>query len=299
MSGPLTTLGTDSKTFRNDADTTDKNESMIAGTFHGVPGTYSCGDDATDCVVTRDMDGNLDFDNTDTWTFTPKSLGEDDAPHRVMVEDADYLHFGFWKSVSEDEDGDPVLMANAVFGGTMMSTAASLRSAELEGSAKYSGAATGKYVRKEFDANADPEHLYGGQFTADATLTASFGGNDVAVSKQNSIEGMITNFMAGDDAIDATWTLTLMKAGFGDSGDNADAEFNNTAANPAMGMTEGDKGMMGNWEARFFGEVTAGDADASPPVEDVYPSGVAGRFNGHFVNGHVIGGFGAETMEDN
>ena len=63
-------------------------------------------------------------------------------------------------------------------------------------------------------------------------------------------------------------------------------------------MTEGDKGMMGDWEARFFGEVTAGDADADPAVADVYPSGIAGRFNGHFVNGHALGAFGAE-MDDN
>ena len=27
--------------------------------------------------------------------------------------------------------------------------------------------------------------------------------------------------------------------------------------------------------------------------ETVYPSGVAGTFNAHFVNGHVLGGFGA------
>ena len=29
-----------------------------------------------------------------------------------------------------------------------------------------------------------------------------------------------------------------------------------------------------------------------------FPSGVAGEFSGHFMNGHVLGAFGAEMMED-
>jgi hypothetical protein len=271
---------------------TDAKENEVAGTFHGVPGTYTCTGGSA-CTVMRDMDGVLDLG--DNWTFTPKVLAEGADPHMVAVEDDDYLHFGFWKNTSEDKDGDPVLMANGVFGGAMMSVLTDLRSQELEGSATYSGAATGKYVRKEFDSDGEPEHLYGGQFTADAELTAYFLGDDVAVNKQQSIEGMITNFMDGEDSIDSTWSVTLMKAGF--STTDADT-FDNTAANPAKGMTEGDKEMMGNWEARFFGEVTAGEAGANPAVADVYPSGIAGRFNGHFVNGHALGAFGAE-MDDN
>ena len=65
-------------------------------------------------------------------------------------------------------------MANGVFGGAMMTTVANLRNTDLEGSAKYTGAATGKYVRKEFDVDGEPEHLYGGQFTADADAHGVF-----------------------------------------------------------------------------------------------------------------------------
>ena len=286
-SGSLTVLA--------DVDDTDAKENVVAGMFHGVPGTYTCGD-ATSCTVERDADGVLSLD--EDWTFTPKVLAEGADPHMVAVEDDDYLHFGFWKNTSEDKDGDPVLMANGVFGGAMMTTVTNLQNADLEGSAKYTGAATGKYVRKEFDVDGEPEHLYGGQFTADAALTASFGGDDVAANKQYSIEGMITNFMDGDEAIDDTWSVTLMKAGFGSTGANADDDFDNMGTNPAMGDTEGDKGMMGSWEARFFGPITLDDTTTTEMDETEYPSGVAGRFNGHFVNGHALGAFGAE-MDDN
>ena len=51
---------------------------------------------------------------------------------------------------------------------------------------------------------------------------------------------------------------------------------------------------MGSWNGRFFGMVTGDDANTADEDETVYPSGVAGSFNGHFLNGHVLGGYGAE-----
>ena len=108
---------------------------------------------------------------------------------------------------------------------------------------------------------------------------------------------MITNFMDGDESIDDTWSVTLMKAGFGDSGINVDDTFDNTDTF-ATGATEGDTDMMGNWEAQFFGEVALDTDIAETGNQSMLPSGVAGRFNGHFVNGHALGAFGAE-MDDN
>ena len=50
--------------------------------------------------------------------------------------------------------------------------------------------------------------------------------------------------------------------------------------------------------AQFFGMVTV-DADDRPAMDEtVYPSGVAGSFNGHFLNGHVLGGYGADQVEE-
>ncbi|MCY4404822.1 MAG: hypothetical protein OXC15_00520, partial [Rhodospirillaceae bacterium] len=159
---------------------------------------------------------------------------------------------------------------------------------------------TGLYVRKEVDSGGDPQHLYHGQFTADAKLTAYFGGGDVAENKHGTIDGMIDNFMDGDTAIDATWSVTLEAAGFGDSDDpasNQDAAGFDTNG-IFTGATEGDKDMMGSWMGQFFGAVTSDDGATTDVDETVYPSGVAGEFNGHFVNGHALGAFGADMMDE-
>ena len=89
-----------------DVADTDAKENEVTGTFHGVPGTYTCTGNSP-CTVMRDMDGVLNLGQN--WTFTPKVLAEGADPHMVAVEDDDYLHFGFWKNTSEDKDGDPVL----------------------------------------------------------------------------------------------------------------------------------------------------------------------------------------------
>ena len=164
----------------------------------------------------------------------------------------------------------------------------------LEGAADYAGPASGNYVRKEFDANGDPEHLYHGQFTASATLTASFGGGSVAADDHYSIKGEVENFMDGEEAIDADWKVTLNKAGFDSVSLATDSSvFTGTTStnDDAMGTNSG------NWQGQFFGEVMDNDEDADTPVADVLPSGVAGQFNGHFTNGHVLGAFGAPRKE--
>ena len=284
-----------SKTFDGEDDAaTDEN--VVAGTFHGVPGGYTC-TVANGCLVMRSNTGVLTFAAND-WTFTPdKVAGE--AVHMVDVADADYMHIGYWMKTSTDKDGDPTAMIAAISGGTMATPyddagdVAGVRG--IEGSASYAGSATGGYVRKEVNSvSAEPEHLYHGQFTADAALTAYFGGDDVAVSKQDSIHGTISGFKnaAGED-IDTSWTVTLESAEFG-----ADTDLVNGAFS---GATEGDKGSAaGSWSGQFFGAVTLGVADDPDSVDTddtvaaVYPSGVAGTFDGHFTNGHVLGAFGAD-----
>ena len=278
-------------------------DSSVKGTFHGLAGTFSCG---AACTINKLSDGK--YQTAGTLTFTPTldtSTGADPnatqvANLTIMIADPDYMHFGYWKNASM-KDGKPVYMVNAFSGGTMASPVVAGTPngvQELEGSAKYAGSATGLYVRKEVNSAGDPQHLYHGQFTADAMLNAYFGGNDVAINKQYSIDGKITNFMDGDDAIDSTWSVTLMKADFGDGDSGADGNpISNT--NAIFGaMTEGDKDKMGNWTGQFFGSVTDNDESATPAGVDVYPSGVAGEFNGHFVNGHVLGAFGADQVKE-
>ena len=273
----------------------------LDGTFHGLRGKFTC---ASGCTINVLANGKFEVD-ADDLTFTPTldtSDGADPAATQVanltiMIPDPDYLHFGYWKNASMNSKGEPVYTVTAFSGGTDASVIATVQS--LEGSAKYAGSATGLYVRKEVDSGGDPQHLYHGQFTADANLTASFGGTSVAADDHYSIKGMITNFMDGDDAIDSTWSVTLEKTGFDVTGNTNAGAFDATNANMFTGgATEGDKGMAGSWSGQFFGTVEDNDETADPPGVDVHPSGVAGEFNGHFVNGHVLGAFGADIVEE-
>ena len=85
--------------------------------------------------------------------------------------------------------------------------------------------------------------------------------------------------MSGGEEIDSSWSVSLGMADFSGSG-----------TSPFTGTTEGDKGMMGNWQGLFSGAQTDGaETDPSP----VRPSGVTGAFTSAFTNGNVAGAFGA------
>ena len=231
----------------------------------------------------RNGDGDLDLGPN--WTFTPATLAAGAPAHMVAVADTDYLHFGYWLNTSENDDGETVYEIAAITGGTVLSDLSIVRT--LMGSAKYAGPATGLYVKKtpaEDGRSLVPTSS--GQFTAQAALTAYFIGDDVTATNSNSIDGMITNFMNGDGYIDPTWSVTLKQAKYDGATTLTDGRF--------TGVTEGDKGMEGTWGGKFFGDVTLGVPDEDPTV---YPSGVAGDFNGHFSNGHVLGAFGADYVK--
>ena len=292
----------------DDPLTATVSEHAVTGTFDGVPGIYACGDGTAECIVGRNENGVLTF-AVAGWTFTPTKQDDGDDPYTVPVADADYMHFGFWKNASTNAKDEPAYKVIALFGGSALSAVDSTGGVQgLEGTADYAGPATGNYVRKEFDANGDPEHLYHGQFTASAELTASFGGNTVAPVNVYSITGTVEKFMDGEEAIDSTWSLTLQKAVFGPSGAGVDGanEAPNGFTDTTLGsLTQGvfsgdtlssDK-MAGEWEGRFFGAVNVADTNVDPEVAAVLPSGVAGQFNGHFTNGHVLGAFGAPRKE--
>ena len=119
----------------------------------------------------------------------------------------------------------------------------------------------------------------GGQFTADAMLTAYFGGDDVAVNRHYSIVGTITDFVdQRGSAIDSSWSVELEAAQFGSQ---QGAMFG--------GDTVGDAGEdKGSWSGRFFGPVA---------VPSTFPSAVAGTFDAEFTNGAVLGSFGAEKED--
>ena len=135
----------------------------------------------------------------------------------------------------------------------------------------------------------------GGQFTADAVLTATFGGGNVPANDHYSIIGSIDNFRGRNGrSIDSSWSLDLGKASF-DSQQGAD--LTGTNSNVFSGATEGDQGLTGAWNGRFFGPVVDDNDDAMPGNQSTFPSGVAGTFSGHFTNGDVLGAFGAEIAD--
>ena len=277
----------------DDGDTDTVSEHEVTGTFDGVPGTYACGVGSAECTVERSADGVLTFAQAG-WTFTPAMQETGDDPYTVPVADADYMHFGFWKQASTNAKDEPAYKVIALFGGSDPSVIATVQT--LQGSADYAGPASGNYVRKEFDTNGDPEHLYHGQFTASAELTANFVGGSVAADDHASITGTVENFMDGEEAIDADWTVTLNKAPFDDgaaTGLTTEGVFTGTTStnDDAMGTDSG------NWQGQFFGAVNVANTNVDPEVAAVLPSGVAGQFNGHFTNGHVLGAFGAPRKE--
>ena len=111
-----------------------------------------------------------------------------------------------------------------------------------------------------------------GHFTADADLTARFGGGDIAANEQWQIDGTISDFRddAGEAIANSAWEVNLNKI-----------EDINTGG-PTF--TEGTTNGGGSWTATFYGET----------ADNVQPSGVAGEFNAHFGNGHVVGAYGAD-----
>ena len=272
-----------------DDDMTDDDEREIAGMFRGVMGTYACSTD--DCRAERDAKGNLTLEGT--WTFTADEPEEDGKIEVVgVISDPDYLTFGFW--LREDTSGDdPVAMIETLYGTKQVYSAGTADglTGDNAGKATYSGAATGKFIRKEFNSSGVGTVVAGGAFTADANLTAYFGiPTSVAADNHNMVSGDITKFMSGGDYIDDTWSVELEATSF-QGGNDMD---------PFTGTTVGDKGAdAGAWEGFFAGPpMKAAPTEEDPTnMDDVRPSGIVGEFNGHFTNGHVVGAFGATEDE--
>jgi hypothetical protein len=255
------------------------------GMFHGIAGTYECTGTAG-CRATNNKDGNLAYLDG-TWTFTPKK-----ATGKVagVDPDADFMQFGYWVDATTDDEGDTTYGVSTFASGADVFSISAAQ--QLTGSAKYKGPAGGLYVLKTGPVeNAVPTSS--GRFTATANLTANFGQSateSIAPNALMSVSGTVTNFMdMSGDMIDSKWTTNLMKAGFAASGTNSLANPpGETDRSNAGEMFFGVTGGEGEWRGQFYGD-SAGTA---------MPSGVAGQFNDHFVNGHVIGGFGATKVAE-
>ena len=240
-----------------------------AGAYYGVQGNFNCAA-GTNCVLTRDTK-NMVSVSAGTITFVPSTYDAETTMAKYADSDENYTHFGYWMTKTKERDGSYSYDIKTFFGGEAENE---LAIGGLQGTAKYYGAAAGLYVKK--DGAGDALIVTDGAFTADAMLTASFG-SDVDVSVRNKVSGAISDFK--NNGVDLGFAdLVLKTTGTIDATDGS-----------VTGTTDGG-GMTGAWNGEFFG---ASDGPTTG-TDDNYPTDVSGEFNGHFVNGHVAGAFGAE-----
>ena len=263
---------------------------MMDGSFNGVQGRFTCSGDVGTCTVSTDADGDID-NLGGMWIFVPASVRSmiSDVEH-----DSDYLAFGWWLRGVTDSDGDTKYSVGTFADGADLMSFSNIQT-NLEGTAEYSGPAGGKYARKTLDADGGVIGLRAGDFNADATLTANFGGPDVALNSQFSISGEVGNFEDENGDSLAGWTVDLMKAGFAAAGAAANVVAAPDGVSPVDNTFYGTTTGKGDWAGQFYGPNVANDADTENIDESKtgYPTGVAGEFSAHFANGHVIGAFGA------
>jgi hypothetical protein len=287
-SGALTyTYGTNTETV------TFEGPPMFAGTFNGVPGEYAC---AGTCSATN-TNGKLTALFGGVWTFTPDYFGVDNMSHptdttnanrdddsiepNVAIADMDYLRFGWWTKVA----ADGAVSFQTFFGGNDAFTVGDIGG--LEGTATYKGPAAGRYAVKTFNSNSTLDSIRHGEFTAAAELTASFGGDDIAVNDQNTISGTVTYFASRSDDLSA-WSVDLKKTTFTSTTDAFSSPADEVGVAGGVG---GSPVNDGKWSGQFFG-IPAADT-GTPDATDDYPNSVAGEFDAHSSHGHVAGGFGA------
>ena len=301
------TTGSVSNLIRTQAQITAGNTAIIRrpGSFYGVSGTYVCPASIV-CTVTRTAGDQV--------TITGLNFEPTGAVAELMAKyadpDTDYTYFGYWMDSATQRDGTVEHDIETFHGGAgnLSGTAAAGNAdgttpnlSEVEGTAKYYGAAAGVYVKK--DGAGDSLVVTDGTFTADAMLTARFGGPAIAADDAFEVEGTISGFMDGSTDLGFA-DLELNKAPIDQTTDTADPPA--TVAGRFSGETDGG-GTSGNWSGQFFGNAGLGGADGTTDTGvdpddtgprtvafDNHPTDVSGEFNGHFTNGHVAGAFGAE-----
>ena len=94
--------------------------------------------------------------------------------------------FGYWLQATTDEDGK-VTRAFSAFtdGNELYGEIATTGGDVVEGTATYTGPATGMYMKKSLTPEGQPTRPFSsGQFTADAMLNANFGGGEIGAQSQ-------------------------------------------------------------------------------------------------------------------
>ena len=254
-----------------------KQEASFRGMFQGGSGMYECttATATTGCTVTvADAGTSGEKYNLGTgWTFTP------DTTATAVVSDSDHLSFGWWIDAPKvAASGDYMFTVRTFASGSDAFPGSSV--AALQGNVKYSGAAAGLYAVKNVEGGEVASAMHGA-FTADASLTASFGDG----SALGSLSGMINNFQGGMDMSD--WSVELKSTDLtATDGAPLGAAATGSTNRTVAGKIGDTKSTGGGWNAMFYG----------PEANSAAPSGIAGTFQADFTNANIAGAFGAERQ---
>ena len=164
----------------------------IAGSFHGVSGTYYCTPTAPTICASRVATDGFELGTvasatdptftvgTTNWTFKPT----DPDARLTSTPDANYASYGWWLYKSEDGQD---FEAGAFHDYKGTDPTVSLPPA---GTARYVGGAAGKYALSSSTGGTNDA----GHFTARATLNANFTNNTAATA----ITGTLDMFTGAD-----------------------------------------------------------------------------------------------------
>jgi hypothetical protein len=247
---------------------------VIAGTYQGASGNYRCAGDA--CTAAPGAGGTIDLGGQ--WYFIH------DADAMVTTRNANYLYFGWWL---RKDDGKPI--AANTFTGMGGTVATSVDLTQVTGSADYAGAAAGKFAISDplGDDNA-------GHFTADASLTAKFGGSATG----GGLSGTIDNFVL-NDADEVPWSVSLSRRSWAttdggtelfDDPDTTPRDESATGMGTVWSIDGNAAAASGSWDATMYDEKASGPADDGSNV----PTSVTGTFQSDFGSTHsMVGAFGA------
>ncbi len=264
--------GTDDTKLRKKLSRTDR----FRGTYFGAAGRFECTSDAP-CSMSRTKFGSdkpytINI-NGGTWSFTP------DADATVTLPDQDWMTFGVWVTVPDDETNGVHRVGVFHQGMEDMPVPPG-----LIGQATYTGGAAGVYV----------DHGETGLFTAQAVLNADFSSGFFG-----TLRGRIDKFkdsqgrFLGEDTANNDWPVILKTKDIKRSGVVADGIISSSPD----GVVWAD----GEWSARFYGPGYRTHPDDHPLDERGHPTGVIGDFRattGVYGPGHrsVIGAFGAKKQ---
>ena len=239
---------------------------LVPGTFHGVPGTYSCtpSTPADGCTASAAARGFTLAGGT--WTFTP---GDPNA--RVMEStDTVYATYGWW--IKKAANDGPFTASAFVWNIGTVPAASAIDT--LQGSATYRGGAAGTYALRSATGGANDA----GHFTARATLEADFTGNTVS--------GTIDDFTGGD-GMARDWSVELTESVVGAEGSISDDGTATGYPNETVWTIGGTAAAAGGeWLGVFYDN---GD-DGVPRVATGWFLSTLGA------EGRMVGGFGVNVQ---